>query len=1074
MTDTGGSSVRAVTGAGEGRVSDAGDESALRLIADLSSRFISVSPDEVEGAIHQALADIAALAEVDRAYVVQSDSDGEYYCTHEWCAEGVPSRREKLRPVPSRRLGWLRGELDAGRVVNIPDTRAMAPAASREKELYREYEVAAALVAPLFLDGRRIGSVGFDMIHAPRYWGTDLELLLTLTGQMMLGVLQRQRKDESLLASQQRYRDLVENSVESIIVLDADRNRIVDINDNTTRLFGVDRDTLMNTSPEWVLPSKQADGSDSLEQAREIIRRCLRGERLVFDWTYRSASGVPVPCEVRAVPLPASEGRRIRLAILDVSERKRAEQEQLEYLRRTREQHLHLGRVATSRALAEGDLDVLYREVCDAVCTVLGVHRASLWKLADEGAVLRCEAASERGETGRAAEAATEQPGELDVARNAAYIDELRSSRAVAMEDVEQDPRASGMLDSYLRPRGIRGLVDASVRVSGEVAGVICAEAIGARREWRVDEINFVSAMADQVAQAVINHDRATAVEALRQSEQRYRALYDDNPSMFFTIDENGFVASVNRFAAESLGYRVEELVGLPFDVLHHQERRAEVDHQLLACHRAPGEVHRWDSHLEVRGGGTISVRISARTQPQAGNRQPVLAVCEDISEAQELAEELSYQARHDALTGLFNRREYETSLQAVLDDAREEGSEHVICYLDLDQFKVINDTCGHLAGDELLRQLSAVLQEQIGERDMLARLGGDEFGILLRHRSAEAAYEVADAVRQAVSEFQFTWDGRAFGLGASIGLVPIGQTAGTMHDVMSVADTACYAAKDQGRNRIHVYRQGDEELERRHGEMQWVSGIREALTADRLRLYCQPIVPLGRPEQRRHYELLLRMEGSDGRLIQPGAFLPAAERFNLIPAVDRWVIENALSWLEARPGHLEQLGSCAINLSGLSVGDEEFLDWLLTRVQSARVEPHRICFEITETAAIRNLSVATEFMTGLRGLGCRFALDDFGSGLSSFAYLKNLPVDAVKIDGMFVRDMDTNAINHAVVRSINDIGHVMGKATVAEFVETEAVWQALTAIGVDYAQGFAIARPMPLDAMDAMDAAGT
>ena len=1062
MTDTVGSPVRVATEGSQGDTSDAGDASALRLIADLSSRFISVSPDEVEGAIHQALADIAALAEVDRAYVIQNDGEGEYYCTHEWCAEGVPSRREKLRPVPRHRLSWVRGELDAGRVVNVADTRTMPPAASREKELYRQYEVSAVLVAPLFLDGRRIGSVGFDMIHSPRRWGTDLELLLTLTGQMMLGVLQRQQKDESLLASQQRYRDLVENSVESIIVLDADRNRIVDINDNTTQLFGADRQTLMNTSPEWVLPAQQPDGSDSLEQAREIIRRCLGGERLVFDWVYRNSQGERVSCEVRAVPLPASEGRRIRLAILDVSERKRAEQEQLEYLRRTREQHLRLGRVATSQALAEGDLQALYRDVCDAVCTVLGVSRASVWMLDGEGTALRCQAVSDTTANN------AESPGELDVVRNAAYIDDLRNTRGIAIEDVEDDPRVAEMLDNYLRPRGIRGLLDASIRVSGEVAGVICAEATGVSREWRMDEINFVSAMADQVAQAVINHDRAAAVEALRQSERRYRALYDDNPSMFFTIDESGFVASANRFAAESLGYRVEELVGLPFDVLHHQERRGAVDYHLHACHQAPGEVHRWDSHLEVRGGGTISVRVSARTQPQTGDRLPVLAVCEDISEAQELAEELSYQARHDALTGLYNRREYETNLQAVLDDARDQGSEHVICYLDLDQFKVINDTCGHLAGDELLRQLSAVLQEQLGEQDILARLGGDEFGILLRHRTTEAAYEVADGVRQAVSEFQFTWHGRAFGLGVSIGLVPIGQTAGTMHDVMSVADTACYAAKDQGRNRIHVYRQGDEELERRHGEMQWVSGIREALTADRLRLYYQPIVPLGPSEHRQHYELLLRMEGTDGQLIQPGAFLPAAERFNLIPTVDRWVIENALTWLEARPRHLEQLGSCAINLSGLSVGDEEFLDWLLARVQSARVEPHRICFEITETAAIRNLSVATEFMTGLRGLGCRFALDDFGSGLSSFAYLKNLPVDAVKIDGMFVRDMDTNAINHAVVRSINDIGHVMGKATVAEFVETEAVRRALTDIGVDYAQGFGIARPMPLGAMDA------
>lgn len=1030
----------------------------LRLIADLSSRFIGIPAGKVSREIDRALADIGRLADVDRAYVIQRDGGQDLHCTHEWCAPGVSGRRHRLQPVPADAFDWIRAELDAGRIIQLADTAEMPADAAKDEEVLRRWDVRALLVAPLEVDGERIGCVGFDMTRGPRSWSQEVRLLLTLTGQMMLGVLQRQHMDESLLASQQRYRDLVENSVEAIIVLDADSNRIVDINDNTARLFRTDRTTLLTSPPEWVLPGWQPDGSDSLERAREIVRKCLGGERLVFDWTYRDAEGNRIPCEVRAVPLPETEGRRIRLSILDVSERKRAEEEQLDYLRRTREQHLRLGQVATSRALADGDLPTLYREVCEAVRAVLGVARASIWRFGGDGTALQCAGLvdAEQGDA--------PVVEELSVADNAEYVESLRGGRATAVEDTETDSRVAGMRSDYLLPRGIRSMLDAPIRVSGRMVGVVCAEQAETTRVWEVDEIGFVSAMADQVAQALINHERASAAEALRQSEQRYRALYDDNPSMFFTVDEAGFIQSVNRFAAESLGYGVEELVGLPFDVLHDGEAAAAVDGHLQLCYHTPGQVHRWDSSLRRRAGDVVSVRISARVQQDAAGGTPVLIVCEDISEARKLAEELSYQARHDALTGLFNRREFEERLNTALEEAHGRGSEHVLCYLDLDQFKVINDTCGHMAGDELLRQLSAMLRGQVGEGDLLARLGGDEFGVLLEHRSPEAALHVAEKIRESISEFHFSWNGRSFGLGVSIGLVPIDRTVGALHDVMSVADTACYAAKDQGRNRIHVYREDDEELARRHGEMQWVSGIRQALSDNRFRLYYQPIVPLGGTAQKKHYELLLRMQGRDGEMILPSAFLPAAERFNLIPLVDRWVIDQTLSWLEAHPAHLEQLGSCGINLSGLSVGDEEFLNWLLRRLDEARVPAEKICLEITETAAIRNLSVATEFMHRLRALGCRFALDDFGSGLSSFAYLKNLPVDSVKIDGVFVRDMHTDAINHAVVKSINEIGHVMGKQTVAEFVESEEVRAALQRIGVDYGQGIGLAAPQAID----------
>ncbi|MFV8833757.1 EAL domain-containing protein [Aquisalimonas sp. APHAB1-3] len=1049
---------------GEGIESALADERCdfLRVIADLASRFISVQASDVGSEIDRALRDIATLAEVDRAYLIQREANADgLRCTHEWSSEYVHPTRHRLQPLPGDTFRWVSGELDAGRIVNIPDVRRMPPDAKRDREVLESHQVRAVLICPLIVNGQRIGSVGFDMARWAREWTTDLELLLSLTGKMILGVLKRQEMDQSLIVSRQRYQDLIENSAEAIIVLDLATNRIVDGNGNTTRLFGVDRDELTGVNPERFLPPRQPDGSDSRRRAREVIRRCLDGERVVLDWSFQDQGGQEIACEVRAVSLPASDGQRIRLSVLDVSDRKKVEREQMNYLRRTREQHLRLGQLATSRALADGDLKAIYEEVTAAVQMVLRVERVSVWLFNTAHDALYCACL-------RAFRGQVETDDfVISTDANRGYLTGLQSGRAVAVECTERDARVAGLRETYLRPRGITAMIDAPIRVSGRMVGIVCVEKVDGERAWQLDEVGFVGAMADQLAQALINAERAEAAAALRQSEQRYRALYDDNPSMFFTVDEAGFIQSVNRFAARTLGFGIEDLVGLPFDVLHNGDAAPEVDDNLQECVSSPGRVHRWDSQLRRRDGAVIWVRVSARAQADAAGALPVLVVCEDITEARKLSEELSYQASHDALTGLFNRREFEQRLRALLEQVRDRDAEHVLCYLDLDQFKVINDTCGHMAGDELLRQLSTMLREKIGENDLLARLGGDEFGVLLEDRDEASAHAVADDMRRAIGDFHFSWGGRNFGLGVSIGLVPILRTAGTLHDIMSVADTACYAAKDQGRNRIHVYREDDAELARRHGEMEWVSGIREALSEDRFRLYYQPIVPLQGDTAEVHYELLLRMEGDSGALTMPSAFLPAAERFNLIPGVDRWVVDRALSWLEARPGHMDVLSTCAINLSGLSLGEEDFLGWILSRLDAARIDPGKICFEITETAAIRNLSVATDFMRRLRQLGCRFALDDFGSGLSSFGYLKNLPVDSIKIDGVFVKDMVADPVSRALVKSINEIGHVMDKRTVAEFVQSDALRRALTEIGVDYAQGFGIAMPRPMVEMD-------
>jgi diguanylate cyclase (GGDEF)-like protein len=383
------------------------------------------------------------------------------------------------------------------------------------------------------------------------------------------------------------------------------------------------------------------------------------------------------------------------------------------------------------------------------------------------------------------------------------------------------------------------------------------------------------------------------------------------------------------------------------------------------------------------------------------------------------------------------------------------------VCYLDLDQFKIINDTCGHVAGDELLKRLGRVLAQQVRRQDTLARLGGDEFGVLLEHCSMHVAERVANALRRTIEDFRFAWEKQVFGIGVSIGVVPIQGLGQSVSSILSAADAACYAAKDRGRNRIHIYHEGDVELARRHGEMRWVNRIQTALEENRFELARQPIVSLSTTAGAdTHYELLLRMRDEDGNIVLPEAFLPAAERYNLSVKLDRWVVREAFRLLTRDPDHLEQLFLCSINLSGVSLADEDFLIFVTTELASTGLPPGKVCFEITETAAIANLPGAMRFIEVLRRIGCRFALDDFGSGLSSFAYLKSLPVDFLKIDGVFVKDIAEDPIDRELVRSINEIGHVMGKRTIAEFVESQEILTALNEIGVDYAQGFELGKP--------------
>jgi diguanylate cyclase (GGDEF)-like protein len=440
--------------------------------------------------------------------------------------------------------------------------------------------------------------------------------------------------------------------------------------------------------------------------------------------------------------------------------------------------------------------------------------------------------------------------------------------------------------------------------------------------------------------------------------------------------------------------------------------------------------------------------------------------VFRDATEARRIGLQMAHQATHDALTGLVNREEFEHRLKRVMETTRIQEADHALCYLDLDQFKVINDTCGHAAGDELLRQVGRLLKQHVRERDTLARLGGDEFGLLMEHCTLKQAERVAKAVRAALEGFRFLWDNKTFSIGVSIGLVPITENGDGLSGVVRAADTACYAAKENGGNRIHVFGKDDPELAQRHGVTQWVARINRALEEGRFCLYFQPIRPVVSSEmQGAHYELLLRMKDEEGHIVLPGAFLPAAERYDLATKLDGWVIHAMFEWLICHREHLEQLYLCEINLSGHSLSDDEFLRTVIREFDETNIPAEKICFEVTETAAIANLTKATHFIQTLKARGCRFALDDFGSGLSSFAYLKNLPVDFLKIDGVFVKSIVNDPTDLAMVKSINEIGHTMGKRTIAEFVESAAILRKLKLpeIGVDFAQGYHIGRPRPI-----------
>lgn len=549
-------------------------------------------------------------------------------------------------------------------------------------------------------------------------------------------------------------------------------------------------------------------------------------------------------------------------------------------------------------------------------------------------------------------------------------------------------------------------------------------------------------------------------------AEHKFRVTFEQAAVGMAQVDDKGYLIDVNQALCGILHYPKEALLGMRYRDLVYPEDW-DIGRQQRADMLA-GTINSYtlEQRFLCRAGDTVWVKLTASRMLDDTRRAPLyVVIIEDVSESRRLSVELDYQATHDVLTGLPNRRSFERSLAEALRQARTEDSTHALCLVDLDQFKIVNDTSGHVAGDQLLRQTADLLHSHLREGDLLARLGGDEFAVILENCDVEKACQVTEKLRAIVSDTPFSWEGTLYMPGCSIGVVPITASSSDTGSLLRTADIACYLAKEQGRNRVHLLQENDRQLAEQRGEMEWLGRIRSALAEQRIFLDAQRLVCLARPDSLR-YEVLVRLIDENGAVIPPGDFLPAAERFGAAHQIDRWVIEHVCQQLAAHPQHLARLEVCHINLSGRSFDHADFHDFVVETLDHYALPPSKLCFEITETAAVRNLHDVTTFMEKLSKRGCTFALDDFGAGLSSFGYLRCLPVDCLKIDGLFVRDIANDETDLAMVRAINQIGQTLNKIIVAEFVETDEALELLREMGVHYAQGYGVHRPCRFKAL--------
>ena len=650
------------------------------------------------------------------------------------------------------------------------------------------------------------------------------------------------------------------------------------------------------------------------------------------------------------------------------------------------------------------------------------------------------------------------------------WIEQIRQFKVVQIPDVAQlSPEAKAKL---IEPN-VSSLIILLVVSQGSLIGAVKFHCLQKKKIRVKDSITLLKLFTQMLANVI---ERKQAEEArkriekeLFQGKELAQVTLQSIGDAVITTDAQGRIEYFNPIAEQLTGWKCHEAKGMSLSEVFkivNEDTRKPVDNPVDKVLREGRIISLANGTVLISRDGTEYAIDDSAAPIRDRNGQLIGAVLvfHDVTQSRHLSRQLSWQASHDTLTGLVNRGKFEQELLEAIASATHDQQQHALCYIDLDRFKVVNDSCGHVAGDELLRQVTHLLQKRVRTTDILARLGGDEFGLLLYQCPLPKAQQIGETIRQIIQEFRFTWDGKTFAIGASIGLVVIDADSQDLNSLLGAADAACYTAKGNGRNCVRVYRPDDRELAKQRSERRWIAVINQALEENRFRLYYQKIVPLDCNSDEAYYEILLRLVDEQGKLVSPMAFIPAAERYDLMPAIDRWVIHTFLTGYEhyLREHGDRPDGLYTINLSGASVNNPQFCNFLVEQLRQSQIPPQKICFEITETTALSNLEQAANLIHSLKKLGCRFALDDFGSGMSSLVYLKNLPVDYLKIDGSFVKNIASDPIDRVMVESLNQISHIMGIQTIAEYVENRATLNLLKEIGVDYAQGYGIAKPCP------------
>ncbi|UCB54778.1 MAG: EAL domain-containing protein [Thiotrichales bacterium] len=720
-------------------------------------------------------------------------------------------------------------------------------------------------------------------------------------------------------------------------------------------------------------------------------------------------------------------------------------------------QRYHTGLESIDRWLLEliacsSDPAVFYETVCKAALDIAGASMALVPLLDGAGKYYRYAAAS-----GCNSEHLSGTRHELDNHDLFGWV--ITNSCTVHIDDINSDTRARRqklnryrVKSAYITPILLNESTYGAIAVFGDAAAFdhIDAQLIG----------QFAQRLQLAIANLQLVNEIATEKE---RAEFTLRSIGD----AVITTDADGMIEYMNHIAERLTGWELDTVHKQPvqtvFRILDHDTR--EPMHNIIdACLNEGTTISKSMTYLINNNGSERSIESSmSPIINRSGAIEGAVLVFHDETERRRMECIIHHQATHDSLTGLINRSQFNKELKDLVHHAKTHEANHVLCYLDLDHFKIVNDTCGHAAGDELLKQVSSMLHSTIRSGDTLGRLGGDEFGLILQNCPVDVAQSIANKIINSISEYEFIWEGNRFTIGVSIGIVAITAQTENTHEAMKHADVACYTAKDQGRDRSYVYDQQDTELIKRHEELHWASRISKALEQDRFRIFAQSICPLDPAIGNiAHIEILVRMEDENSRLIPPASFIPAAERYNLMGAVDQHIIRETFSFI-AEQG-CENI-CFSINLSGSSLNDNKLADFVKQCRKEYGIAAETICFEITETSLITNLIRTRDLVRELQAEGFKFALDDFGSRLSSFSYLENLPVDFVKIDGSFVREMVDNKIDHAMVAAINQIGHIMEIKTIAEFAENDDIIEKLHTLGVDFAQGYGIARPRPLNA---------